>query len=72
LRTGLTGISRSPSAASRMRFRIDRQAIAPGSGPRQLGDERGDCRGNGLALLCFPMSVRKEVYEEPCEHRQPG
>jgi hypothetical protein len=27
LRTGLIGISRSPSAASRMRFRIDRQAI---------------------------------------------
>ena len=42
------------------------EALAPGFGPRQLGDERGDCRGNGLALLCFPMSVRKEVYEEPC------
>ena len=32
----------------------------------------GDCRGDGLALLCFPMSVRKEVYEEPRGHRQPG
>ena len=28
--------------------------------------------GDGLALLCFPMSVRKEVYEEPRGHRQPG
>ena len=26
--------------------------------------------GDGLALLCFPMSVRKEVYEEPRGHRQ--
>ena len=23
-------------------------------------------------MLCFPMSVRKEVYEEPRGHRQPG
>jgi hypothetical protein len=28
--------------------------------------------GGGLALLCFPMSVRKEVYAEPRGHRQPG
>jgi hypothetical protein len=51
---------------------LHRGALAPGFGPRQLGDERGDCRGDGLALLCFPMSVRKEVYEEPRGHRQPG
>ncbi len=37
-----------------------------------LDDERGDCRGYGLALLCFPMSVRKDVDEEPRGHRQPG
>jgi hypothetical protein len=48
------------------------EALAPGFGPRQLGDERGDCRGDGLALLRFPMSIRKEVYEEPRGHRQPG
>jgi hypothetical protein len=37
LRTGLTGISRSASAASRMRFRIDRQAIVlPDPGDRFL------------------------------------
>ena len=41
-------------------------------GPRQLGDERGDCRGDGRALLCFPTSVRKEVYEEPRRHHRPG
>ena len=23
-------------------------------------------------MLCFPMSVRKEVYEKPRGHRQPG
>ena len=23
-------------------------------------------------MLCFPMSVRKEVYEEPRGHCQPG
>jgi hypothetical protein len=39
-------------------------------GPSTAGDERGDCRGDDLALLCFPMSVRKEVYEEPRRHRQ--
>ena len=33
--------------------------------PSTAWRRRGNCRGDGLALLCFLMSVCKEVYEEP-------
>jgi hypothetical protein len=56
----------SSSGAGRLRTApLGRGSSGPRIWPSTAGDEHGDCRGDDLALLCFPMSVRKEVYEEP-------